>query len=192
MTQAAPSHGPVPEAPMRTNDVGGKVADGLGWYVVNVADAEWRGDGRSAYCTFEGEPRFQQYGTNIHVLSPGTPNCMYHREYYEDESFFVLSGTCALLVEGEERHLRTGDFVCCPAGTAHVFVGTGTERCAIFMFGGRSQAPERATEHCCYPVEDVALRHSAGVEVEAMDPRVAYADEPEVVPIAEPWWTPAG
>ena len=41
------------------------------------------------------------------------------------EDFLVLAGECLLLVEGEERPLRAWDFVHCPPGTEHIFVGAG-------------------------------------------------------------------
>jgi uncharacterized cupin superfamily protein len=186
---AKPNHGPVPEAPLHTADGGGLEVNGSGWYVVNVADAQWYGDGRSACCTFEGEPRFQQYGTNIHVLTPGTPNASYHREHYEDESFFVLSGECIAVIEGHERALRAGDFVFCPAGTAHVFVGAGEAPCAIFMFGGRVDPP--GVDGCTYVADPAAARHGAAVLADTSDPKVAYADATPFEPVADPWWTPA-
>ncbi len=190
MTATARPHvGPVAEAPMRTGEAGGKVPDGPGWYVLNAADAEWRGDGTAAFCSFEGEPRFTQYGMNIHVLTPGTPNAKYHREYYEDESFLVLSGECTLVVEGEERSLVAGDFVFCPAGTAHVFIGAGTGRCAILMMGARLDPPDVAG--CVYVSDPVATAHGAGVDEDTEDPRSAYAGSAPYVPIAEPWWAPA-
>jgi uncharacterized cupin superfamily protein len=49
----------------------------------------------------------------------------------------VLAGTCLLLVEEQERPLRVWDFVRCPAGTRHTFVGTGDQSCVIFMTGAR-------------------------------------------------------
>ena len=86
------------------------------------------------------EPRawFTQLGINISVLMPGEPNCLYHSES-QQEAFLVLSGECKLLVEGEERPLRQWDFVHCPAGTEHVFVGAGDGPCAILMAGARTE-----------------------------------------------------
>ena len=190
MTMQQRAEGPVAEAPMATNEVGGKRVAGDGWYVLKVDEAEWTGDGRSACCTFEGEPRFGQYGTNIQVLEPGEPNARYHREYHDDESFFVLSGTCIVILEGEERQLRAGDFVFCPAGTAHVFVGAGDTRCAIFMFGGRGNDPE-GEAGCIYLADPAAARHGAAVDTDTEDNEVAYAGSPAWAPITEPWWTPA-
>lgn len=41
----------------------GLVAKEDGWFVLNARDARWRpGQGRGAYCLFEGEPEFSQVG----------------------------------------------------------------------------------------------------------------------------------
>ncbi|MBA2359835.1 MAG: cupin domain-containing protein, partial [Actinobacteria bacterium] len=41
----------------------------------------------------------------------------------------VLAGEAILIIEGDERPLRQWDFVHCPPGTRHAFVGTGTGPC---------------------------------------------------------------
>lgn len=158
----------VPEAQVTAVE-GGLEARGEGWYVVNAREASWREDADlGRVCRFEGNVRFPQFGVNIHVLMPGQPNCMYHGEDVQ-EDFLVLSGECLLLIEGEERRLRAWDFVHCPAWTEHVFVGAGDGPCAILMMGARPDVTVR------YPVNEVALRHRAGVETETDDPKQAYA-----------------
>ena len=88
-----------------------------GWFVVNVRDAEWWfAESRGARCAFEneyGDPpvEFAQLGINVTVLEPGQTG-LYHAESNQ-EAFLVLSGECALLVEGEERRLRPWDFFHC-------------------------------------------------------------------------------
>ena len=113
---------------------------------------------------------FPEVGITLRVLQPGQPNCRYHAESTQ-EDFLVLQGECLLLVEGQERQLRAWDFVHCPGGTAHVFVGAGSGPCAILMVGAR-----RPDDDIVYPVSELALKHGAGVETEAHDPRDAYAD----------------
>ncbi len=141
-----------------------------GWFVVNVRDARWaESEHFGSFCRFEGSHLFPEIGVNIHVLQPGQPACMYHRENYQ-ENFLVLDGECTLIVEEEERHLRQWDFVHCPPETTHVFVGRGDRPCAILMIGNRV-GEERLT----YPVSEVAGRHEASVREETNDPRVAYA-----------------
>jgi uncharacterized cupin superfamily protein len=164
-----------------------------GWFVVNVGDAAWMTQPTfGAYCRFEGtDARFPDIGINIHVLQPGQPNCYYHWETNE-EHFLVLSGECMLIVDGEERPLRAWDFVHCPPGTEHVFVGAGDAPCAILMVGGRTREDGGA-----YPASEVALRYGAGVEQETASPEEAYAAQPRAEPgrperwNALPWATRA-
>ncbi|MBA2296459.1 MAG: cupin domain-containing protein [Actinobacteria bacterium] len=81
-------------------------------------------------------------------------------------TYLVLAGECLLLVEGEERRLRAWDFVHCPAGTEHIFVGAGAGQCLIYMAGART-----AEREIVYPRSELALRHGAGVETETSSPR---------------------
>ena len=165
----------VKEAKLVESESGLEPEDG-GWFVVNARDAAWwrQRDIFGFGCRFENpesaSARFPEVGINLRVLQPGEPNCRYHAESTQ-EDFLVLQGECLLLVEGQERRLEAWDFVHCPGGTTHVFVGAGSGPCVILMVGGR--APEG---EIVYPVSDLALAHGAGVEREATDPREAYAD----------------
>jgi uncharacterized cupin superfamily protein len=105
---------------------GGLEPAGDGWFVVNASETcWWKSDAFGASCPFESdEHRFHQLGINLHVLEPGKPNCMYHGEDAQ-ENFLVLHGECLLLIDGQERPLRTWDFVHCPPWVDHVFVGAG-------------------------------------------------------------------
>ena len=139
------------------------------WFVVNAAHAPWwRGETFGASCYFEGESEFPEVGLRIKVLWPGQPNGMYHRESVQ-EDFLVLSGEGRLLVEGEERPLKAWDFIHCPPGTDHVFVGAGDGPCTLLAVGSR------ASEEIVYPVSEVAARHGASVETETPNPKEAYA-----------------
>ncbi len=51
----------------------------------------------------------------------------------------MLSGECLADLESQERRLRAWDFVHCPAGTEHIFVGAGDGPCVIFMAGARRE-----------------------------------------------------
>ncbi len=142
-----------------------------GWFVVNVADAQWiRNERGGDWCVFEPrEERFPEIGVNIRVLQPGQAAAAYHSESTQ-EDFLVLSGECTCLIEGEERRLRAWDFVHCPPGTRHTFVGGGDGPCAILMAGARPQH-----EELLYPVSEVAQKHHAGVTKETSSGREAYA-----------------
>jgi len=175
----------VPEEAPLVDGGAGLVPQGDGWFVVNVADAGWlRNDRFGARCTFEADGRLvkerpdlhvqqlPQLGIRLHVLQPGKPSTMYHRES-DQEDFLVLSGECLLIVEGEERPLRAWDFVHCASNTTHSFVGGGDGPCVILMVGART-----ADGTILYPRNDVALKHRAGVEQETPSPADAYAPFP--------------
>lgn len=155
-----------------------------GWFVVNVAQARWRESPRfGAWCAFEGEgaARFGQLGLNISVLRPGQPACLYHREN-QQEDFLVLHGECLVVVAGRERRLRAWDFVHCPPGTDHVFIGAGDGPCAILMVGARL-----GQEEIVYPLDERARSHGAAAERETPSPAEAYAGTPPSVPIEMRW-----
>jgi uncharacterized cupin superfamily protein len=165
----------VAESPLESTEHG-LVPKGDGWFVLNARDARWRhGPGRSAICEFEGEFEgevdFLQFGINITVLEPGVAMAMYHREA-DQEDFLVLTGEALLIVEGEERPLRQWDFFHCPPETKHTIVGAGDGLCVVVAVGAR--AHQAGTGWVGYSVDEVALRHGAGVEQETGDPQEAY------------------
>ncbi len=170
----------------RLEEVGSGLAPvSPGWFVVNAGEAAWvRNDAFGGRCVFEGSPRvlverddveprtFAETGFTLAVLEPGRPSGMYHAESCQ-EDFLVLAGTCLLLIEEQERPLRAWDFVHCPAGTRHTFVGTGDEPCVVFMTGAR-----REGKTLLYPASEAARERSAGVEAETERPVEAYAPFP--------------
>jgi uncharacterized cupin superfamily protein len=174
----------------RLEDVGSgltPVTDG--WFVVNIRDAAWlTNDIFGARCVFEGDKpvlrnrpdlegaTFPELGLTLCVLQPGQPSGLYHAEANQ-EDFLVLAGECVLIAEEEERPLRTWDFVHCPPGTGHAFVGAGAGPCVIIMTGARTR--EKAI---VYPNSKLARRRGLGVETETSSPREAYA--------AFPHWSP--
>jgi uncharacterized cupin superfamily protein len=161
----------VPEAELRQTPAGLAPA-GDGWFVLNVREGAWGVDEFGRFCSVEPkEARFPQLGINIAVLEPGQSNGMYHGER-DQEEFLVLAGECLLLVEGEERRLRAWDLFHCPPWTEHIFVGAGQGPCTILMLGARTSGDGPSIR---YPVNELALRHGAGVRHETDDPRQAYA-----------------
>jgi uncharacterized cupin superfamily protein len=154
------------------------------WFVVNVADAPaFHNERGGASARFEGpETRFPDFGINIRVLAPGQPNGLYHSENVQ-EAFLVLAGECVAILDGEERALRTGDFVHLPAGTAHILVGAGDGPCSVLMVGAR-----RPDQQLHYPVSELAARYGASVSETTSSPPEAYADWPkEFTPTQLPW-----
>jgi uncharacterized cupin superfamily protein len=159
----------------------GLTPQGDGWFIVNMRDAAWLvNESFGARCVFEADTpvvrgsgldlhRFPQLGITLAVLEPRNPSGLYHLETSQ-EDFLVLSGECLLLVEGEERPLRAWDFVHCPPGTAHAFVGGGDEPCALLMVGART-----SDKQIVYPDSELARSHGAGAEAETSSAREAYA-----------------
>jgi uncharacterized cupin superfamily protein len=163
----------VQEAKLKKTEAG-LVPEGDGWFVVNARESRWyENEDFGRWTRFEGEPRFADLGINVSVLGPGQPACMYHREENQ-EDFLVLAGDCLLLVEGEERPLKTWDFVHCPAWTEHVFVG-GSAPCLIVAVG------TRAGEGLFYPVNELAKGHGASVLEDTESGEEAYARFPKSV-----------
>ena len=97
------------------------------WYVQNVREFPWfvneKFGARGFLVPFDDDI---QVGVRIHVLEPGKPSTMYHRETGQ-EGFLVVEGELLLIVEGEERTLKQWDYFHCPPGTTHAFVGAGVE-----------------------------------------------------------------
>ena len=138
-------------------------------FITNVADAPAFSHSRRAII-IDFEPdgvAWPDTGVNIQLMQPGQPNCMYHSEPVQ-EDFLVLAGECIAIIDGEERPLRQWDFVHCPAGTEHVFVGAGTALCAVLMIGSRR------VDAAHYPVNDVAGKYDASVTRTTDDPAEAY------------------
>src|SRR5918999_6021273 len=140
-------------------------------FIINVAAAPTISrPGRATLIRFEPEDlQWPDTGVNIQVMQPGQPNCKYHSEPVQ-EDFLVLHGECIAIVEGEEHRLRQWDFVHCPAGVNHVFVGAGDGPCAVLMIGSRRE------DAAHYPVNAGAARDDASVKEATDDPAEAYAD----------------
>jgi quercetin dioxygenase-like cupin family protein len=146
------------------------------WFVANVRDLPWMHNDREGdCCVFEdGQHEFSQIGYTLAVLQPGQGG-FYHRELDNQEDFLVLRGECVALVEGEEHRLKQWDFVHCPPGTAHAFVGAGDEPCVIFMTGSRT------SRRYVYLRDELAVRHGVAVETETTEPKEARAGLPQWV-----------
>ena len=171
----------VPEADLAQTDAG-LVAGSVGWFVMNARDARWfhnPGCGDSLPLTgcdeFEAETYFPMLGMAIRVIGPGEPSTIYHWET-EQEGFLVLSGEALLIVEGEERQLRQWDFVHCPPGTNHSFVGTGDEPCVLLCASSRQFQKDGPRGK--YTVDEAARRHGACGPEETEDGDVADAGFP--------------
>jgi uncharacterized cupin superfamily protein len=166
----------IPEAPLEKTEEGLSPA-GDGWFVANAREVPWRrAEGRGAISVFEGETDFPQLGIHVFVLGPDEPMSMYHWEA-DQEDFLVVAGEALLLVEGEERPLRQWDFVHCPPRTKHTILGAGDGPCVVVAVGARIDSVDNP-DWGGYPVDELALRHGAGVERETSDQDEAYSTVP--------------
>ena len=178
--------GAVPEARLAKTEHG-LVPDSEGWFVLNARDARWvRSEERGQDTDLEGKQEWTQLGFRIQIIGPGQRG-MYHRERGQ-ENFLVVAGECTLLIEGEERRLKTWDFVHCPPWTEHTFVGAGDGPCVIVMAGSRADGFE-----VVYPVNELAATHDASVLEETSKPDEAYARwGPEGWSAYREGWLPGG
>ena len=154
-----------------------------GWFILNLDEIGWRTiPGIGTWCIFESpNSPSKTLGIGVHVLTPGEPPCMYHRES-DQEGFLVIAGECLAIVEGQERRMRTWDYLHCPPETEHITIGAGEGPCAILMVGTRGPNP---TQH--YPADPVATRHGAAVATPTDLVEEAYAGMPPSQPAPSPW-----
>jgi uncharacterized cupin superfamily protein len=165
-----------------TETATGRVAEGEGWFVLNLRDAAWATlPGGGTWVSFEAEGVPNQIGVGAHVLPPGESTGFYHREDNQ-EGFLVLSGECVVIVEGEERTLRQWDFFHCPPGTGHIMIGGSEQPCVLFMFGNR--LPGAKTQ---YEVDPAAARYGASVQTATDSPKEAYGPDRVFTPVPSPW-----
>jgi len=139
------------------------------WYVENVRELPWFVNERFGARGFLVRPD-AQVGVRVHVLEPGKPSTLYHRETGQ-EGFLVVEGECLLLVAGEERPLKRWDYFHCGPDTPHSFVGAGEGPCVMVTLGLRGGS-------IVYERNDLALSHGAGGEEETDTPDVAYEPFP--------------
>ena len=176
---------PVTEATVEETETG-KVVEGDGWFIRNLAEASWERDqDLGIWCDLGADDApFSQFGIGPHMLMPGQPNARYHAESAQ-EGFLVLSGECLAIVEGEERRMRQWDYLHCPPGTHHITVGAGDGPCVILMVGTRS--PEITTQ---YTVNELAARYGASVTKDTGSSKEAYADLARVSTRERAPWPP--
>jgi uncharacterized cupin superfamily protein len=159
----------------------GLVAEGEGWFVLNVRDAAWETLERTgSWLSFEAENVPNQIGAGLHLLPPGESTGFYHREGNQ-EGFLVLEGECLVVVEGEERVLRQWDFFHCPPQTGHIMIGGSQQPCVLFTFGSRLEGT-----HAHYPVEPAAAAHGVSVSNATDSSLEAYGPR-EPSRVSAPW-----
>lgn len=147
------------------------VPTNAGWFVVNARDARWLHNDMRVVCRFggEGEAHFDDLGVGLHWLQSGKPMSLYHHEAGQ-EDVFILRGECILIIEGDERPLKTWDFVHCPPRTTHTIIAAGTEPALVLAVGARKEKGSAR-----YPVEPTAVLRDAGVPDAFTSPTAVYA-----------------
>ena len=142
------------------------------WYVQNVAEFPWfvneKFGARGFLVPFADDI---QVGVRVHVLEPGKPLGLYHRETGQ-EGFLVVEGECLLIVEGEERPLRRWDYFHCRPGVVHAFIGAGDGPCVMVTLGLRGGQIQ-------YIRDETAIRHDAAALEETAAPGEAYEPFPK-------------
>ncbi len=156
-------------------------------FIANMSEARaFSRPGQAQVIRFEPENApFREVGVNVQIMEPGVPNCLYHSQPVQ-EDFLVLYGECIVILEGDERPLKQWDYVHCPAGTEHVFIGAGDGPSAVLMIGSRRERKAH------YPVNEVAAQYGASVAEPTDEPERAYADwrKQPSEPIPSPWPLP--
>jgi len=138
---------------------------------VNLSDAPARSHSRRAtIIDFEPDDApWPDTGVNVQIMRPGQPNARYHSEPVQ-EDFLVLHGEIHRDPRRRGAAARQWDFLHCPAGAEHIFVGAGTGPCAVLMIGSRRK------QQAHYPVSELAAKYDASVASATDDPAEAYAD----------------
>ena len=172
----------VPEAELEDTGAG-LVPKTVGWFVLDVRKARWSDkpeQGWSVSLTgrdeYEAETFFPMLGMALRVARAGAVTTTYHWET-EQEDFLVLSGECIAIIEGEERQLRRWDFIHCPPGTKHAFVGVGDEPCVLLCASSRQFQKDGPWGYYCY--DETAERYNAASPEDTQDGEIAYARFPD-------------
>ena len=182
MAQGRPYHPfVVPEAELEQTDVG-VVPRSVGWFVLNVRDGRWYDkpeQGFSAPLTgddeYEAETFFPMLGMAIRVMNPGDVSTTYHWET-EAEDFLVLAGEAIAILEGQERRIGQWDFVHCPPGTKHAFVGAGDRPCVLLCASSRQFQKDGPWGYYC--TGETAAKYNAASSQDTQDGSIAYARFP--------------
>ena len=86
-----------------------------------------------------------------------------------------------LIVEGQERQLEQWDFVHCPPGTRHTFVGAGEGPCVILAASSRQFQKDGPWGFYC--ADETAARYNASSPEDTQDGAIAYGRFPPSRPM---------
>ncbi len=112
--------------------------------ILNLADLEYErtiehGDRFEARLAPVGERiGANKLAYNVTAVPPGKRAFPKHNHHVNEELFFILEGEGTLRFGEAEHPVKTGDFICCPAGgtdVAHQIVNTGAAELRFIALG---------------------------------------------------------
>jgi uncharacterized cupin superfamily protein len=150
------------------------MGDSLFENVVRTRDVPWAGPKRPPPRGFDWETKWLRgriplvdLGVTLESVPPGAMSAPLHDHLFEEEHFYVLSGTLTVrerLPDGTRRELelRQGDLVAYVPGTriAHQFVNRSSERAEFLAFSDRHPG-----DICTYPDSGKTNVRSAGIGI---------------------------
>lgn len=70
------------------------------------------------------------------ILPPGV-SIGEHVHGGHEEIYYLVEGECTLIFDGEELHMKSGDFSVCGGGHSHGIINTGTADAKLIVVGGK-------------------------------------------------------
>lgn len=136
-------------------------ADHIAWEE-SVIDARF--GGQAKHLTRHAIGKDYRVGVMIEAPRPGQRLAPLHYHMVEEEQALILEGDVRLLLEDKSYDLKSGDYVCFPAGvkTGHSFMNIGNGPCRYLMIGEKNPH-----DVCVYPTSHKlavnALRQEADI-----------------------------
>ncbi len=98
-------------------------------------------------------------GMQIEELSPGMQSSPAHYHMLEEEQVLILEGLVTLRLGDETHDMKTGDYVCFPAGqkAGHCFVNNSRAICRFLIIGEKNP-----NEVCVYTDSNKVMVRSLG------------------------------
>jgi len=84
------------------------------------------------------ETGLNHIGVHVIYVEPGKETTEYHKHYYEEECFYILSGRGTAIIEGDKYPVGKGDFIGLPRNeAAHNIINDGNETLVCLVMGQR-------------------------------------------------------
>jgi mannose-6-phosphate isomerase-like protein (cupin superfamily) len=110
-----------------------------------TARTQLNSDGGERFVPLRRQLGVTSFGMNQIVLQPGQRGRI-HRHQRQEEVYLVLEGRLALVVEGEESRLDTGELVRVAPGVRRQLVNRGPGRLVLLALGGAGEHQSRDGE----------------------------------------------